>query len=222
MPPTFKCGECGHPIARWPMLNLLRQRILDWRHIDPPAGLSPHRAVLGTPVPIRDVLGAVGGTDEVVETTPSVPAPEVPARPALAGDLPNAAVSIDRLAANHGWEVEAWYMRGPLMNAYWKFNRTVSTVVLRMRRDGHGLVATWQTKNWPGIPFDLDYGEWAFEDAWSLTRYVEPVSSPQLRKIISHPRMICEDCDQTLTLHTLVPGGYVCHDEQTQTEEVQP
>ena len=203
VPPFFTCGECGGEIGRWPMKNLLRQDILDWRHRTVPDGVGEHRAVLGTPVPLAEIR-LVEEPAEVEETPDPVPAPEVPARPAMYDELPPSARTLDKHAAAAGWAVEAWYMRGPLMDARWRFNRTVSSVVLRMVRDGHGVVASWQTKT---------DGSWAFDFGFSIGHYSRMVSSPELTALIKAPRAVCDSCGEPPALHTLTPEGYVCHDE---------
>lgn len=222
VPPFFTCGECGGEIGRWPMKNLLKQDILDWRHRTVPDGATPHRAVLGTPVPIAELLEAETVPSEAQESQ-TIPAPEVPARPAMREELPASALSLDRAAGENGWRVEAWYMRGPLMDARWKFSRMVSSLILRMDRDGHRLVASWQAdvdplahpgwtaKQWPGVPFVTSYNPWSFDEAWSLTRTVEALSSPELKKAVNTPRMICETCGEPPALHLLTATGLMCH-----------
>lgn len=202
--PFFACGECGGTIGRWPMTNVLRQRILDWKHVDVPAGTAPHRAVLGTPVPeVRLALvepeETPEGDDEVVPD--EVPPPEVPARPANDGELPSSAASMRKLAAAHGWLVEAWYMRGTNMTARWQANRVVEDVVLRMKRDGHRLIACWQTDA---------KGKWGFELGFSLTHFQEQVAHDQIRRLIEAPRMVCDDCLEAFECHPLVNGRPVC------------
>lgn len=200
--PFFTCGECGGQIARWPMLNLLKQEILDWRHVDVPRGVAPHRAVLGTPVPPRVLKTDLvdDREDDVVE----VPPPEVPARPALAGDLPIGATRLDKLAQEYGWTVEAWFMRGTRMDARWRPSRVVSSVVLRMWRDGHRLIATWETDS---------QDAWKFDEGYSITRAIEPIGSPELRRLIQVPRSICESCHEPPALHVSTNTGPVCFNE---------
>lgn len=201
VPPEFFCGECGGRVARWPMVNLLRQQILDWRHVTVPEGVEPHRAVLGTPAPHIPLLAPE--PEEEGEVSRQAPPPEFTARPAMHEELPSSAVSIDKLAAAHGWTAEAWTWRGTLMDSRWHPSRVRSTVCLRFLRDGHGLVATWVT--------GTDGESWEFDEAWSLTTVVEPVSSPQLRKILSFPRLVCESCGRAYALHELTDSGPVCH-----------
>lgn len=209
--PFFSCGECGGEIGRWPMVNMLRQEILDWRHRSVPAGTAPHRAVLGTPGPkareIRSAekLGLDQDDDEEIQLPDPVPPPEVPARPALAGDLPSSATSLDKLAQAHDWAVEAWFMRGTRMDARWKAGRVVSSVVLRLHRDGHRLVACWQTDSKEA---------WKFDEAYSLTHYIVSIGSPELRRLVQAPRAICEDCQEPPALHVSTPTGPVCFNER--------
>ena len=209
VPPFFDCGECGSQIGRWPMTNLLGQEILDWRHRDIPPGTTPHRAVLGTPVPIKAVLGVIAptrdddGDDEGIAPDP-VPPPEVPARPALAADLPPAAVTIDKLAQEHGWTVEAWFMRGTRIDGRGRPGRVGSTVVLRMWRDGHRLIAVWESA--PG-------DKWIFDTGYSLMHHSAMVGSAELKRLIKFPRLVCEDCGKPPARHTLTPGGLVCFSE---------
>lgn len=227
VPPFFDCGECGGTIGRWPLVNLLRQSTLDWRHVEVPPGVAPHRAVLGTPVLAVRIPGAepeelADGDDEVVEPD-ECPPPEVPARPAGPGELPAGAASIAKLGRDNGWTVETWYMRGTRMSARWKALGVVSNAVVRMVRDGHRLVACWQTrpgldpavrwsgKDWPGPPYVESFNPWKFDEAYSLTHQADPIGSPELRKLIAAPRMVCEECGETLALHHSTPDGPVCH-----------
>jgi hypothetical protein len=207
-PPFFRCGECGGLIGRWPLTTILHQKILDWKHVEVPAGATPHRAILGTPgprvIPTVESEPVVDPDAEPVdqEIAPDpVPPPEVPARLAAPGELPSSAASMRKLAIEHGWQTEAWYMRGTKMTAYWRVSRVVEDVVLRMRRDGHRLVAGWQTK--------AD-GTWAFELGFSLTHEQQPIGSPELRALIQAPRAVCNDCLESLACHPLVDGLPVC------------
>jgi hypothetical protein len=205
VPPFFTCGECGGEIGRYPMRNLLRQDILDWRHRTVPAGVGEHRAVLGTPAHKPTLLESLAPEEEgEVPAEHEVPAPEL--RAVLSADtpLPRAATSIEKLAKDHGWAVEAWTWRGTLMDARWRPSRVRSTVCLRMVRAGHGLAALWVTDA---------AGDWEFDVAYSVTHYTEEIGSPELRKIIQFPRVICETCGENLTLHHVVPGGFLCHAE---------
>lgn len=223
VPPVFTCGECGGDIARWPMKNLLRQDILDWRHVNVPEGTAPHRAVLGTPVPRVELVGYRcsqephpgvefygngGGCAECGfkpdDAPDAVPDPIVPARPALHDDLPGSAVRLDKKGAANGWTVQAWYMHGPLMDARWKFSRMVESVVLWLDRDGHRLVAVWRTEN---------DGSWKFDQAWSLTHWADPLSSPELNAAVIAPRALCESCGEPPALHVSTKWGPVCHPE---------
>jgi hypothetical protein len=194
VPPFFTCGQCGGEAGRWPVVNLLRQEILDWRHREIPPGAEPHRVILGTPANHVRLHRPPEEADAPVQEV--APPPDVPARPAVRDELPTAALRVDSLAAANGWEVEAWYMRGPLMSARWEFSRTVESVVLRMRRDGHGLVATWQADSKLA---------WQFDGAWSLGHFIEPLSSAA--------RMICETCHEPPALHVSTNTGPVCHNE---------
>jgi hypothetical protein len=205
-PPFFTCGECGGEIGRWPVRNLLRQDILDWRHRDVPPGTPEHRAVLGTKahtpkIPERVVV-------EVQDTGAPMPAPppEMPARPALAGDLPSPAEKMARLAEGQGWTVQAWIMRGTLMDVRWKPMRVVTTVVLWLDRDGHRLVVSWVTAT---------DGTWDFEHGFSLGRYVEPLGGNELKRAIKYPRAVCEDCQKPPAFHPLTDGVRVCEDKST-------
>jgi hypothetical protein len=202
--PFFTCGECGGEIGRWPVRNLLRQDILDWRHRNIPEGTPEHRAVLGTKahtprIPERVVV-------EVQDDGSAMPAPppEMPARPALAADLPSPAERVVRLAEQQDWTVQAWIMRGTLMDVRWKPMRVVSTVALWLDRDGHRIVVSWVTQ--------MD-GSWEFEGAWSLGRFVEPLGGSELKRAIKHPRAVCEDCGRIPALHLLTDGTYVCETE---------
>jgi hypothetical protein len=237
VPPFFKCGECGGEIGLWPMKNLLRQDILDWRHRTVPDGTAPHRAVLGTKAPHVALSKPVEEEhdEDWVEPDP-VPPPVIPARVAEYTDpVPPSAKSLVKLAEEHGWKVEAWYMRGTRMDTRWKAGRVVSSVVVRMHRDGHRLVASWQTKgdlepgiwwaakDWPGVPFVPSFSPWGFDQAWSLTHEVEAIGSPELRKHITIPRAICDTCGEPPALHVLTDGILVCHALlTTPTKEVTP
>ena len=209
------------------MQNMLRQNILDWRHVDVPPGTAPHRAVLGTPAPLAAVLATPAEPEPEVDEDDvepdACPPPLVPARLAEPHEIPSGAASIAKLGRENGWDVEVWYMRGTRMSARWKALGVVSDVVVRLRRDGHGLVASWQTrvgtdpevrwaaKDWPGPPFVESFNPWKFDDAYSLTRTAEPVGSPELRKIVAAPRALCDECNQPPALHHSTGTGYVCH-----------
>lgn len=221
VPPFFTCGECGGEIGRWPMKNMLKQDILDWRHRTVPTGVTEHRAVLGTPVPLAEVKLASTEPDEEVE--PDVaPEPIVPARPAMRKELPASALRLDSKAAANGWTVQAFYMHGPLMTAAWKFNRMVESVVLWLDRDGHRLVASWQNdtpgvrgwtaSGWPGVPFVPSLSPWSFNLGYSLTHTADPVGSPELNKLVTAPRAVCESCGEPPALH-VDNGGPICHAE---------
>ena len=232
VPPFFACGECGGTIGRWPIINMIKQKTWDWRHVSVPPGVGPHRAILGTPVHEVRIPGAA--PEELAEPAddaeppvdPDVcPPPEVIARLATPTELPPGAVSVQKLAIENGWAVQAWYMRGTRMSARWKVIGVVSNAVLRLHRDGHRLVACWQTKpgtdpqvrwtgkDWPGVPFVESFNPWKFDEAYSLTREAHAIGSPELRQIISAPRMICEECGETRALHHLTDTGHVCHSD---------
>lgn len=207
VPPFFTCGECGGEIGLWPMLNLLRQEILDWRHRTVPQGTQPHRAVLGTPAHDYVIVPAKveEGEEEVVPDP--VPPPTTPAQRVNLAELeagPSAALSLQVKAQENGWQTESWYMVGPHMDARWKFVRTVESVVVRLLRDGHGLTASWKTK--------ADQ-TWAFDDAYSLGHVVEPLASAELRAAVGRPRMICESCGEPPALHVSTNTGPVCFTE---------
>lgn len=205
VPPEFECGECGGTIARWPFVNMLHQEILDWRHKTIPEGTQPHRAVLGTPVPIAAVLPATEQVEEEQAAPDPTPPPLVRARPALRADLPHMAQLLDAKAQKNGWTVEAWYMKGPLMTAGWKFSRMVESVVLRLERDGHRMVASWQTK--------ADQNEWKFDEGWNLHPWAETISSPEIGRAIATPRQVCESCGEPPALHVSTDTGLVCRNE---------
>ena len=220
-PPFFTCGECGGEIGRWPVRNLLRQDILDWRHREVP----PYSLDGGATVPHRPVLGTKAHTPRIPEVRtvategPRVaPPPETPARPALAGDLPGPAQQTVKLAESHGWTVQAWIMRGTLMSAEWRPNRVITTVALWMDRDGHRLVSSWATRT---EKEDEDL-QWDFEGAWSLGRFVEPLGGPALKAALRYPRAVCVDCGKVPAFHVLTDGTYVCQTEPTPTEGVAP
>lgn len=209
VPPFFQCGECGGEIGRWPMLNLLKQEILDWRHRTVPGGVAAHRAVLGTPVPLEELKLEAPVPDEdgeVVLPDPVPPSEQSAVRVDTAGqvDGPPAAVALELKGKENEWVVETWYMRGPLMDARWKFNRTVSSVVVRMHRDQHRLVAVWTTKT---------DGAWVFDQAWSLGHFVERMTSVELKAAVGRPRMICATCSEPPALHVSTNTGPVCFDE---------
>lgn len=212
-PPFFTCGECGGEIGRWPIRNLLRQDILDWRHRSVPESVVPHRPVLGTKahtprIPERKVV-------EVQEDGRAMPAPppEMPARPALAGDLPSPATQLDRLAQQNGWEVQAWIMRGTLMDVRWIPNRVVTSVVLWLDRAGHRLVASWVTRK---------DGSYEFEGAWSLGRHFTLMNNNDLRAAIKYPRATCVECGKPPALHVLTDGILMCDAHSTPNEGEAP
>ncbi len=206
--PEFTCGECGGTIARWPMKNMLKQDILDWRHKTVPAGVTEHRAVLGTPVPIQAVI-APTETPVELDVPVDAPSPITPARPAMREELPASALRLDKKAEENGWIVQAFYMAGPLMDARWRFNRWVQSVVLWLDRDGHRLVASWQAK-WDPV----EVPEYKFEQAYSLTHDVQPLTSPELNAAVVVPRAICESCGEPPALHVRTSTGPVCYCER--------
>ena len=247
VPPFFTCGECGGRIGRWPFTNLLRQEVLDWRHIEvPPYMLDggatvPHRAVLGTPVrevhlaPAEPQELTDGADDDDEAVDPDVcPLPEVPARRAEPHELPAGAAAIAKLATENGWTVETWYMRGTRMSARWKALGVVADVVIRARRDGHRLVACWQTRpgdaqapiwaarDWPGPPYAPSYNPWKFDEAYSLTHTAEPIGSPELRRLIAAPRMVCENCREPPAMHHLTDTGSICHSNRATEQRRTP
>lgn len=200
-----------------------------------PAGVAEHRAVLGTPAHRpRFLLQDVAADVEEDEVVPDpVPPPEIPARPVERTDpVPPSATALVKLAEDHRWIVETYYMRGTRMDARWKAGRVVSSVVVRLHRDGHRLIACWQTraeldpavwwaaKDWPGTPFMPSFSPWGFESGWSLTHEASSIGSPELRKMIIHPRMWCDSCGEPPALHILTPGGLVCHSVLTPPKEV--
>lgn len=218
LPPFFECGVCGGEIGRWPSVNLLKQEVALWRHRTVPDAWqdTPHQAVLGTPAhtpDIRDTPKKGSQRDTELDGPEIPPNPIVPARPALAGDLPASAARLDKKAAENGWEVEAFYMVGPLMNAQWKFSRWVQSVVLRLERDGHRLVAVWQAPYFDTPEEEPEEPAWKFESAYSLTHYVDPISSPELNAAVTTPRALCESCDEPPALHASTNTGPVCHNE---------
>lgn len=224
VPPFFTCGLCGGEIGRWPSLNLLKQEVALWRHRTVGEGWGEHQAVLGTPAhepDIRDVPKK-GAQRDVEQDGPEVPpAPVVPARPAAPGELPTSASRWARAAGEAGWDVESWYMQGPLMNAQWKFSRMIESIVIRARRDGLMLVGVWQNnapgvpawakKDWPGPPFVESYNPWKFEAGYSRGHYLEPRSSPELSALRDQPRAVCESCGEPPALHASTSTGPVCH-----------
>jgi len=195
------------------MTNLLRQEVLDWRHRTVPEGVTEHRAVLGTPAHMPVVPEPTKPKvehDEVVLPDPA-PAPIVPARLARPEELAGPAVRLIKKAADHGWATRAVYMHGPLMTAAWKFSRMVEDVVVQLHRDGHRLVACWQTK--------AGEDDWSFDQGWSVGHWIDPLSSPELNKAIARPRMICPHCAEPPELHVLLEEGLVCHSEVIDPEE---
>lgn len=225
VPPFFKCGECGGEVGRYPVRNLLSQNILDWRHRDAPPGVAPHRPILGTKAHhvSFQVPSAAEAPDNEDDGPEPAPSPEVPARPALHGELPGPAVSLDKSADVNGWEVEAWIMRGTLMDVRWKALRVITSVVMRLRRDGVGLVATWRTKS----PQPDDVGPaWEFDGAWQLGHVVEPLGGNELKTAVKFPRIFCETCGEVPARHVWTKTGMMCFNDWVatngSTEEVAP
>jgi len=220
--PTFTCGECGGQIARWPMKNLLRQDILDWRHKTVPPGVGEHRAVLGTPAHQPRVPAPTKPRkdhDEVV--LPDVaPDPVVPARPAKPHELPASAGRFAKKAAENGWTTQAWYMHGPLMLNGWKFAGMVESIVLWCDREGVRVVAAWQSRvpgvppwtarDWPGPPYVESFNPWAFDTGYVLGRTAEPAGSPELGRVLERPVMRCNACDRAPELHYSTEWGLLC------------
>lgn len=217
IPPFFTCGLCGGEIGRWPTTNLLKQQVLLWRHRTVGEGWGEHQAVLGTPAHTPKVSEVPTKKEASLEPLEPPPAPTTPARPALAGDLPASAARFDKKADQNGWTVRAWFMAGPLMDARWKFNRWVKSVVLHAERDGHRLVATWQSSFDPHAEAPDD---WKFEGGWSIGHHLEPMSSPELNAALVVPRALCESCDEPPALHISTQTGPVCFNEwKTQREK---
>ena len=213
-PPFFTCGECGGEIGRWPHRNLLQQVVLDWRHRSVPPGVAEHRAVLGTPAHKPRIVDAKAAAavieeDEDVVDLSTCPPPVVPARPALRDDLPNSAISIDKLADANGWTVQAWYWHGTRITAHWRPNKMVESVCLRMVRDGHGLVVCWERED--GKLTEKGEPKWALADAYSVTHTVDPIGSPELRRLLAEPRARCETCGEPPALHVWTKSGLICH-----------
>lgn len=214
LPPFFTCGACGGEIGRRPVSNPntvqkaikadLDREIYAWLHRTVPDGVEPHTAVLGTPVPTSKPAVDL----DVPVEHPTQLEPEIPARPAMHDELPGSAASLDRQAAAKGWTVEAWLMRGPLMDARWKFSRMRTSIVLRFLRDGHGLVASWAEEANENMAFDF---------AYSIGHHVEALTSPELRAAVGRPRAICESCGETSALHVSTDTGPVCFTEYQST-----
>jgi hypothetical protein len=194
------------------MLNLLKQEILDWRHKTVPAGVTEHRAVLGTKAHTPRIPEAKPVTTDDDGVVLPAPPPELPARPALHGDLPSPAVSILKAAEENGWTADAWIMRGTLMDVRWKPNRVITSVVIRAHRDRHRVVAVWVTKPWRGVPFH-EFVEWEFDGAWSLGHHVEPLGGNELRAVLKYPRTRCDTCGEPVSLHVSTEAGPVCFNE---------
>ncbi len=218
LPPFFACGECGGEIGRWPVVNpTAGQRgimadleidvLYDWRHHVVPEGVGPHRAVLGTPVPLAEVVLAPVEPEEAVdeEEPDPVPAPEVPAMPVSVDELPDSAARIVRLAVEYGWETHAVYMKGPRMSARWKVLGIVESVVVILRRDGVRLAGAWQRAE--------DAERYAFDFALLHGHYTRVIGSPELRAEITRPRIYCETCGEVPAMHVLTPSGLLCHSD---------
>lgn len=94
---------------------------------------------------IREMRAGILKTDEEI---PELPAPEVLARPAAAGEIPKAAKDILKLATAEGWTTEASYARGPWIDADdpRKFAYIVDSMLVRFRRGGQAAVACWVAK----------------------------------------------------------------------------
>lgn len=225
LPPFFACGVCGGKIGRWPSINLLKQEVALWRHVEVPDAWqdTPHQAVLGTPAHEPRVDPVPTKKAESLEPLVPPPPPVVPARPAHPGELPASASRWVKAAEENGWDVRAWYMQGPLMNAQWKFSRMIESVVVKAMRDGLLLVGVWQNntpgapawtaKDWPGPPFVTSFNPWKFESGWSRGHYIAALSSPELAAARDLPRSVCESCGEPPALHTSTATGPVCHNE---------
>lgn len=68
------------------------------------------------------------------------PEPEVWARPAVPSEIPRGASAMQKLAARHGWSVDARYARGTRAG---RPPRVVDSLALRLRRDGVRAWAVW-------------------------------------------------------------------------------
>lgn len=212
--PEFTCGECGGTIARWPMVNLLRQEILDWRHKTVPAGVTEHRAVLGTPAHRPRIIDTPKKAPAVIALTAEEDAAEVEeavveqrlvGRPATYDDLPTSARRLDAKAAEHGWESQAYIMEGDRVPGV-----PVEVVVLFLGRDGHILTTSWSTKR---------DGTWVANESYSFGHRTRQVSSRELGRLVEQPRALCESCGQPPALHDWTSDDPVCQTYLTDPKE---
>lgn len=68
------------------------------------------------------------------------PEPEVVSRPAVEGEVPRGAKTVEQLAKRHGWTVRATYSRGTKPG---RGRAVVDALALRLRRDDTAAWAVW-------------------------------------------------------------------------------
>lgn len=237
IPPFFACGVCGGEIGRRPITDPtsvekavqvdLGRMTYAWKHRTVPEAYRdfPHQAVLGTPAHTPHFTEPKKSKGEPTAPPEPPPAPEVPARLALAHEIPESAARFGLKATAEGWKVRTYYMRGPRMDAQWRFSQMVESVVVKALRDGHLLVGvwtcrvpgaiSWTAKDWPGPPYAKSWNPWKFDEAYSVGHVVEPLTSTELNAALVIPRAICEDCGEPPALHWKSPTGPVCWSEFT-------
>lgn len=233
--PFFTCGICGGEIGRRPITNPtsvekavqvdLGRMTFAWKHrtVGDAWQDTPHQAVLGTPAHKPHFTEPKKSKGEEAAPRVPPPPPEVPARPAKPHEIPASAASTVTRAREHGWTVAAYYMRGPRMDAQWRFSQMVESVVLHMDRDRHRLVGVWTcrvpgaiawaAKDWPGPPYAKSWNPWKFDEAYSVGHVVDPLSSTEMNAALVVPRALCEDCGEPPALHHKTPTGPVCWKE---------
>lgn len=71
------------------------------------------------------------------------PVPEIPARPALAGEVPRSAELLGRYACSAGWGVMRTFARGTTLDAHGRPGRVVDCLAVRLARGPIRAVGLW-------------------------------------------------------------------------------
>lgn len=255
--PQHTCGACGGTIGRFRVQR--GQAFYNaWLHTGDVTGLLPHGAVLGAPgrrATVEEMTEALGDGNAARELwhaiyardakpkrvhihREEVPPPRVPARPAVAEELPTGARTVQTAALAHGWDVRAIYSLGPVLNDAYQVIREVEVISLRMSRGGQRLVACWERLWSPNGPAmvtkrtkclgckkldcpgcELGVGStseevpatWEHSDSFIVTPTTQLVKLTDLKAQITAPEAYCHSCGQVLGNHAPDPArGFIC------------
>lgn len=186
----MRCGLCGGGVRGYAG-TLHGRPIKDWKHSDAPAGVAPHRPILGTPVDQATLdrihRPVVEQEATVVEEGPRPPL--VAPRPATAEELESSqSVSgLLKLLEPHRWE-----LLEPV--AYFQAADGVEYMVLKARRRDLGLVVSWRRRP--------SKGTWELEGGYRLaTGRTSQVGSEQLKDWIAQRDERCPDCGRSSVVH---------------------